>query len=64
MNRLSHFVKLRGTLVACIVVITLAVCGPAYGAPSGFTLEQVMSSPFPDQIVAARSGERIAWVFD
>ncbi|HEV2667900.1 MAG TPA: DPP IV N-terminal domain-containing protein, partial [Blastocatellia bacterium] len=31
---------------------------------SGFTLEQVLSSPFPSDLVAAPSGERIAWVFD
>jgi hypothetical protein len=33
-------------------------------APSGFTLEQVMSSPFPDELVTARNGERVAWMFD
>src|SRR5262245_42878596 len=31
---------------------------------SGFTLEQVLSSPFPSDLVAAPEGERIAWVFD
>jgi len=31
---------------------------------SGFTLEQVLSSPFPSDLVAAPTGERIAWVFD
>src|SRR5262245_57787739 len=31
---------------------------------SGFTLEQVLSSPFPSDLVAAPAGERIAWVFD
>ncbi|HEX3558924.1 MAG TPA: prolyl oligopeptidase family serine peptidase [Pyrinomonadaceae bacterium] len=30
----------------------------------GFTLEQVLSSPFPSELAAARKGERIAWVFD
>ncbi|MGH9729610.1 MAG: prolyl oligopeptidase family serine peptidase [Candidatus Acidiferrales bacterium] len=64
MNRDSHFAKLRGILAAGIIVFALAVCGAAYSAPSGFTLQQVMSSPFPDELVAARNGERIAWVFD
>ncbi|HKV28941.1 MAG TPA: prolyl oligopeptidase family serine peptidase [Candidatus Acidoferrales bacterium] len=65
MNRDSHFVKLHGILVLAVIVFaTLAVCGAAHAAPLGFTLEQVMSSPFPDEIVAARNGERIAWVFD
>ncbi len=31
---------------------------------NGFTLEQVLSSPFPSDLVAAPTGERIAWVFD
>ena len=31
---------------------------------AGFTLEQVMSSPFPTELVAARDAQRVAWVFD
>ncbi|HKE04701.1 MAG TPA: prolyl oligopeptidase family serine peptidase [Blastocatellia bacterium] len=31
---------------------------------NSFTLEQVLSSPFPSDLVAAPTGERIAWVFD
>ncbi len=31
---------------------------------NGFTLEQVLSSPFPSDLVAAPAGERIAWVFN
>src|SRR2546428_11821157 len=31
---------------------------------NGFTLEQVLSSPFPSDLVAAPEGERIAWVFN
>ncbi|MEW6207933.1 MAG: S9 family peptidase [Acidobacteriota bacterium] len=30
----------------------------------GFTLEQVMSSPFPSELIASRAGDRLAWVFD
>ncbi len=30
----------------------------------GFTLEQVMSSPFPSELIATPSGDRVAWVFD
>jgi dipeptidyl aminopeptidase/acylaminoacyl peptidase len=33
-------------------------------AQSSFTLEQVMSSPFPSELVAAQQGSRVAWVFD
>jgi len=30
----------------------------------GFTLEQVMSSPFPTALTAAAKANRIAWVFN
>ncbi|HJX85080.1 MAG TPA: S9 family peptidase, partial [Candidatus Angelobacter sp.] len=30
----------------------------------GFTLEQVMSSPFPTELTSAAHANRIAWVFD
>jgi Tol biopolymer transport system component len=33
-------------------------------AQSPFTLEQVLSSPFPTGLVAAEQGSRVAWVFD
>jgi dipeptidyl aminopeptidase/acylaminoacyl peptidase len=33
-------------------------------AQSPFTLDQIMSSPFPSQLVAASHRSRIAWVFD
>ena len=29
-----------------------------------FTLEQVMSAPFPSELVAAPAGGKVAWVFD
>ncbi|MFY9607456.1 MAG: alpha/beta fold hydrolase [Blastocatellia bacterium] len=30
----------------------------------GFTLEQVLSSPFPSDLIASKSGDKLAWVFD
>jgi len=33
-------------------------------ARGSFTLEQVMSSPFPTELVASSTGGRVAWVFD
>jgi len=33
-------------------------------AQARFSLEQVMSSPFPSELVAAEHGTRVAWVFD
>ncbi|HXN64315.1 MAG TPA: prolyl oligopeptidase family serine peptidase [Candidatus Acidoferrales bacterium] len=37
---------------------------PGTALAQNFTVEQVMSSPFPDDLTAAAHGERIAWVFD
>src|SRR5690349_8477862 len=31
---------------------------------NGFTLEQVMSSPFPSDLIASKNGDKLAWVFD
>jgi dipeptidyl aminopeptidase/acylaminoacyl peptidase len=39
-------------------------CAAISQAQSSFTLEQVMSSPFPTELVAAAHGSRVAWVFD
>ena len=33
-------------------------------AQAPFTLEQVLSSPFPTGLVAAEHGSRVAWIFD
>ena len=43
-----------------IVVILLAPF--AWG--NGFTLEQILSSPFPSDLVATKQGDKVAWVFD
>src|SRR5579871_6913499 len=39
-------------------------CTTAALAQSQFTLEQVMSSSFPSELVASTHGSRVAWVFD
>jgi dipeptidyl aminopeptidase/acylaminoacyl peptidase len=46
-------------------LLLLAACAsPCAAQASGFTLEQVLSSPFPTDLVAARRGQRVAWTFD
>ena len=53
---------LRRTLASLLL---LAACAPPCAAQGpGFTLEQVLSSPFPTDLVAARRGARVAWAFD
>jgi dipeptidyl aminopeptidase/acylaminoacyl peptidase len=44
--------------------LTLISPCAAQTSANGFTLEQVLSSPFPSNLVAAEHGGRIAWVFD
>jgi dipeptidyl aminopeptidase/acylaminoacyl peptidase len=42
-----------------------SICAVSVSAQNhNFTLEQVMSSPFPSDLTAARQAQRIAWVFD
>src|SRR5215813_3112068 len=50
---------------ALLVIVTGVLLGmPATRAQGKFTLEQVMSAPFPDGLVAARNANRIAWTLD
>ena len=44
--------------VALITILTSLASG------NGFTLEQVMSSPFPSDLIASPQGDKVAWVFD
>ncbi|MGA2356636.1 MAG: prolyl oligopeptidase family serine peptidase [Terriglobales bacterium] len=50
----------------CVAILLLAISplfASAQQAPQSFTLEQVLSSPFPTNLVAAEHAGRIAWVF-
>ncbi|HEX8184280.1 MAG TPA: prolyl oligopeptidase family serine peptidase [Blastocatellia bacterium] len=31
---------------------------------NGFSLEQVLSSPFPSDLIASKQGDKVAWIFD
>ncbi|PYO39333.1 MAG: S9 family peptidase [Gemmatimonadetes bacterium] len=55
MIRPHRFVALAAALVA---TVPLAAQQPA------FTLEQALSAPFPDDLVAAPTGGAVAWVFN
>jgi len=46
------------------VALLLFVIIGAATAQGSFTIEQVMSSPFPTELVASPAGNRVAWVFD
>jgi dipeptidyl aminopeptidase/acylaminoacyl peptidase len=52
-----------------LALLTLALASAAFAQNSsavkpGFTVEQVMSSPFPTALTAAAKANRIAWVFN
>jgi dipeptidyl aminopeptidase/acylaminoacyl peptidase len=47
-----------------LVTAVLAGIAPLAGQQQALTLEQVMSAPFPDALVAAPTGGALAWVFD
>ncbi len=46
-----------------IAFLLFVIIGAAT-ARGSFTVEQVMSSPFPTELVASPAGNRVAWVFD
>lgn len=64
MNRhRSSFIVVLAAL--CVLPTALAARqAPAHGGSGSFTLEQVLSYPFPSDLVASPSGSAIAWVFD
>ena len=51
-------------LAACAAAVTLVLPPVGHAQQQPFTLEQVMSAPFPDELVAAPAGGAVAWVFN
>jgi hypothetical protein len=57
-------------LQSLLPLVTFLVCGlcallvPQITSAQSFTVEQVMSSPFPDNLTAAPRAPRVTWVFD
>jgi len=46
------------------LVVALAIALPSAHAQKKFTLEQVLSAPFPDNLAAAKTKSRLAWVLN
>lgn len=46
----------------CALAVLLSVHPARAGAP--FTLSQVLSSPFPEDLIASPHGDAIAWVLN
>jgi dipeptidyl aminopeptidase/acylaminoacyl peptidase len=51
-----------------IGLLSLTLCGLLLSAQTvlgnGFTLEQVLSMPFPSDLIASAKGDKVAWVFN
>ena len=53
---------MRGHTLLCAVVLLIVI--PRANAQKPFSLEQVMSAPFPSNLIAAKKSNRIAWALD
>ena len=56
--------QIRRCLLCVSVALTVLfwLCGS--GTAQSFSLEQVMSSPFPSDLVTSKRGDKLAWAFD
>src|SRR5918997_4251624 len=52
-------------MIGAVMVATESLpSAPQQAAADSFTLEQIKSYPFPNELTAARTGSRIAWAFN
>ena len=51
-------------LLSALLALAPPPAAPAATPASAFTLEQVLSAPYPMDLTAAPSGGAVAWVFD
>jgi Tol biopolymer transport system component len=59
--------RARALSASALLAFVAPLAAPAQSrgtAPAAFTLEQVKSYPFPNELTAARTGSRIAWAFN
>src|SRR5579862_1606915 len=56
--------RLTKNLFATALPVILMVAAHAGAQQKPFTLEQVLSAPFPDGLTAAPTGDKVAWVFN
>ena len=54
----------RHKVAVVILALGLLAGATRLAHANGFTLEQIMSSPFPSDLVASKQGDKLAWVFD
>jgi dipeptidyl aminopeptidase/acylaminoacyl peptidase len=49
---------------SALLVIMVVCLAPHAWAQKSVTLEELMSTPFPENLTAAKSGDRVAWTFN
>jgi dipeptidyl aminopeptidase/acylaminoacyl peptidase len=54
----------RSLLVLATIILTAAFFSTPQQAAQSFTLEQIKSYPFPNELTASATGSRIAWAFN
>ncbi len=75
MQSLARSAPYRGAALAALLALAAPAAAQAPRAPAPlppllaphgapFTLEQIESAPFPQELVASPSGDRVAWVFN
>jgi len=47
-----------------LISVSLVMLASSLAWGNGFTLERLLSSPFPSELIASRNGDKVAWVFD
>jgi dipeptidyl aminopeptidase/acylaminoacyl peptidase len=58
------FATMRITIESRLVVLVLIVITTITAAAQSFTMEQIKSYPFPNELTTAATGSRIAWAFN
>jgi dipeptidyl aminopeptidase/acylaminoacyl peptidase len=54
----------KSFVVALFAVLLLSLSSSQSATAQTFTLEQVMSSPFPSELTVSKRGDKVAWAFD
>lgn len=54
----------RLTPILALVLVFTASAFPRHSSSGKFSIEQIMSYPFPSELTASRAGSRIAWVLN
>jgi len=49
---------------AALALVTLLLLSAQSPAQKPFTIEQILSAPFPANLIASKSGSRLAWTLD